>query len=342
MKKAIAALLILASMSAVAADYYVVVPVPGKLASLPITVSLQNAILDDARIGQAYRYDLWPHLQVTGDPNLDLGFATWQATGIPDGLSLASGVLVGTPVEAVAASINVTATYKGRRATQAYSLTVRSPLTITQQNAGYRTWSNGSLAKNCLDYRNPTADAMYAGDTGDGLYRIKPENQDELTVYCDMTRDGGGWTLAARVISGSNAHVTSAAVGMLTSPGQLSVAKLSDGHINALMNPSSGILRLDAVGASTSRSNYYKLNSTPFAAEGAAIVRPVSVTLSGPYVSTTLNIAHGGLNSFGALALSDFLVYGPSAAGDACRVGIAWDGAGAWCGPGASGALFVR
>ena len=64
-------------------------------------------------------------------------------------------------------------------------------------------WSDGSLAKSCLEYRQSTEaeDGIYIvdsdGDTGEGLvYR----------VFCDMTTDGGGWTLLATVAGGDEDH----------------------------------------------------------------------------------------------------------------------------------------
>lgn len=46
----------------------------------------------------------------------------------------------------------------------------------------------------CLDIRDNGV------DTGDGLYTIVPDSLGELTVWCDMSTDGGGWTLVQRTV----------------------------------------------------------------------------------------------------------------------------------------------
>ncbi len=67
---------------------------------------------------------------------------------------------------------------------------------------GTRTWSDGTFAPSCLAYlqaSNP--DETYAGDTGDGVYRLATSGA-PFDATCNMT--GGGWTLALRVADSGN------------------------------------------------------------------------------------------------------------------------------------------
>ncbi len=69
----------------------------------------------------------------------------------------------------------------------------------------------------------------------DGVYWIAPGGVEPLQVYCDMKTDGGGWTLAARIIKTSRKHLHTKAYGPTPiQPTQAKPGKLSDAVINAL------------------------------------------------------------------------------------------------------------
>lgn len=124
-KTILAAMLAAASLSAVAADFYVVVPVPNRAS--PVTVALNSYSLPDGTVGVAYAgFDFKSLLQISGDPAYAGSGVTWAITGgtLPTGLTLGSaGVLAGTPtVPNQHSAVQVTATYRSAKGSQTYQI----------------------------------------------------------------------------------------------------------------------------------------------------------------------------------------------------------------------------
>lgn len=142
---------------------------------VPVVVSLSSATnLNAGQATQAYSLNLDTLLTVTGDSSYTSNQVTWQATGLPTGVTLTNGVLSGTPTTAGTYSVAVTATYKGTTANHTYSLVIASQ---------YLASCKSYLAANPgVPSGNYTLDVDGAGPIAAQSY------------YCDMTSDGGGWT----------------------------------------------------------------------------------------------------------------------------------------------------
>lgn len=120
----------------------------------------------------------------------------------------------------------------------------------------------------------------------DGLYRVQPAAT-ALDLYCDMTRDSGGWTLVARVLGTDTTHTTAAAIGSVTSPTQGTLGKLSDAQINSFTFMHARV-EIETVGTVYARVTSVNLTATP----SFSIPNAAATSFAGQY-TLTLGTATG-------------------------------------------------
>jgi LruC domain-containing protein len=229
-----------------------------------------------------------------------------------DGLpyALVIPTLVAYPREGVAISqlfpnIVTFASSGGTSATNFYATNVNAA--VAYATVGTAGVAAATVDRSCVPAnRNSCLRVLQAGESfGSGTYNIDLDGTGPdaaIDVYCDMTTDGGGFTLVEHVVNGY--HATTAAVSPTQLPGRATHAKLSDAQIRMLGQGGQNEALIDGNATQGTRFiiRYSSAEWASFSSTGNTNVAYDSKASNGTWAN---NVCNGHYNNRGFSTYSD-------------------------------------